>query len=226
MQVFSVSLILICMMEIIPGINEGDVKELERKITLVAPHVDMIQIDVGDNTIFLSDTVHDVVLLTPIIEKFTKTGTKFEAHLMVANPLPYLKPLADAGVARVIAHVECHDPREFLAEARTHEIEVGLALDVESDFELIEPYLEEVDTVLVMTIETGASGQDFESNAMETIKTIHRNLPDLPIEVDGGMNPDTAKIVKEAGATRIVSTSYLFNSEHTIADAITTLQGE
>jgi ribulose-phosphate 3-epimerase len=212
------------MMEIIPGINEGDVKELERKVTIVAPHVDMIQNDVGDNTLFPRDTVNDVALLTPIIEKFTKTGTKFEMHLMVANPIPYLKPLADAGVARVIAHVECHDPREFLAEARTHEMEVGLALDVESDFELIEPYLEELDVVLIMTIETVASGQDFVSEALETIRTIHRNLPDLPIEVDGGMTPDTAKIVKEAGATRLVTTSYLFNNEQDIPSAIEALQ--
>lgn len=211
-------------MEIIPGINEADVKELERKITLVAPHVDTIQLDIGDNTIFPSETVHDMAILTPIIEKFTKTGTKFEAHLMVGLPIPYLKALADAGCARVIAHVECHEPREFLAEARTHEMEVGMAIDVESDFELIEPFLEEVDFVLVMTVETGASGQEFEQNALETIKTIHRNLPDLPIEVDGGMTQDTAKIVKEAGVTRIVTTSYLFNSEHNIADALENLQ--
>ena len=214
------------MLEIIPGILESDIHEIERKVTLVAPHVDIIQLDICDNTIFPCDTVHDVALLTPIIEKFTKTGTKFEAHLMVGNPIPYLKPFADAGVARVIAHVECHDPREFLAEARTHEMEVGLALDVESDFELIEPYLEEVDVVLVMTIETGASGQDFESNAMETIKTIHRNLPDLPIEVDGGMTPDTAKIVKEAGVTRLVTTSFIFKSEQDIPSAIASLQNE
>jgi len=212
------------MLEIIPGILENDVKELERKVTIVAPHVDTIQIDVGDNTIFPCDTVHDVALLAPIIEKFTKTGTKFEVHLMVGSPIPYLKPLADVGVSRVIAHVECHDPREFLAEARTHEMEVGLALDVDSDFELIEPYLEEVDFVLVMTIETGASGEEFEQNALETIKTIHRNLPDLPIEVDGGMTPETAKIVKEAGASRIVTTSYLFHSEHNIESAIESLQ--
>lgn len=212
------------MMEIIPGINEGDIKELERKVTLVAPHVDTIQLDIGDNTIFPCDSVHDVALLTPIIEKFTKTGTKFEVHLMVGNPIPYLKPLADAGVSRVIAHVECHDPREFLAEARTHEMDIGLALDVDSDFELIEPFLEEIDFVLVMTIETGASGQEFESNAMETIKTIHRNLPDLPIEVDGGMTPDTAKIVKEAGVSRLVTTSFIFKSEQDIPSAIESLQ--
>ncbi len=212
------------MMEIIPGINEGDIKELERKVTLVAPHVDVIQIDIADNTIIPSDTVHDVALLAPIVEKFRKTGTKFEAHLMVGKPMPYLKPLADAGFSRVIAHVECHEPREFLAEARTHEMEVGMAIDVDSDFEMIEPFLEEVDFVLVMTVEAGASGQEFEQNALETIKTIHRNLPDLPIEVDGGMTPETAKIVKEAGVSRIVSTSYLFNSEHTIESAIEALQ--
>ncbi|MFH0750140.1 MAG: hypothetical protein V1917_04500 [Candidatus Gottesmanbacteria bacterium] len=214
------------MMEIIPGINEGDVKELERKVALVAPHVDIIQIDIGDNTIIPCDTVKDIALFAPIVQQFVKTNTNFEAHLMVGNPISYLKPLADAGFSRVVAHVECHDPREFLAEARTHEMEVGLAIDTGSDFAVIEPFLEDVDFVLVMTVEAGASGQEFESDTLETIKTIHRNLPDLPIEVDGGMTPETAKIVKEAGASRIVSTSYIFSSEHNIADAIASLDQE
>jgi len=211
-------------MEIIAGILETDIKELERKAAMAAGYVDVVQIDVGDNTIFPCDTVHEIELLVPVIEHIVKSGTKAEAHLMVTNPIPYLKPFADAGISRVIAHVECHDPREFLAEARTHEMEIGLAIDVDSDIEMIEPFLEEVDFILVMTVETGASGREFESGAVETIKTIHRNLPDLPIAVDGGMTPETAKIVMEAGATRIVSTSYLFKNEQNIASAVEALK--
>jgi len=211
-------------MEIIPGIFESDAKELERKILLVASSVPYIQIDVGDNTIIPCDTVHDMAVLTPLIAKANSLGAKCEVHLMVGKPESYLSDLVAAGVSRVVAHVECHDPREFLAEARTHEIEVGLAIDVDSDFEMIEPFLEEVDYVLVMTVEAGASGKVFEEEAVEKIKTIHRNLPDLPIEVDGGMTPEIAKIVMEAGATRIVSTTYLFNNEQNIPSAIEALQ--
>lgn len=212
------------MMEIIPGILEHDKESLEEKIRLVAPYVKTIQLDIGDNTMFSCDTLRDMAVITPLIQKFVKTGIAFEAHLMVSDPISYLKPLSEAGCSRVIAHVECRDPREFLADARTYEMEVGLAIDTTSGIELIEPFLEEIDVVLVMTVEAGESGQEFESEAIDTIKAIHRNLPDLTIEVDGGMTPQTATLVKEAGATRLVSTSFIFHSEHTIPDAIAALQ--
>ena len=211
-------------MDIIPGISESDIQEVERKVLLVSHLVPYVQIDIGDNTIIPCDLVHDVPLFAPIIQKGIKQGAKFEAHLMVAKPETYIGDLVAAGFSRIVAHVEAHDPREFLAEARTHEIEVGLAIDVDSDFDMIEPFLEEIDFVTVMTVEAGASGKVFEEEAVEKIKTIHRNLPDLPIEVDGGMTPETVKIVKEAGATRIVSTSYLFNNEQDIDSAIQVLQ--
>ena len=212
------------MLDILPGILEKDSKELERKIALVAPYVPWVQIDIGDNTLFPCESVHDMAVLSPIIQKFVKDGIKFEAHLMVGKPREYITGLINAGFSRIIAHVECDDPREFMAEARVYEAEVGLAIDVDTDIEVVEPMLEEIDTLLVMTVETGSSGQVFEPEAVEKIKVIRRNLPELPIEVDGGMNPESAKIVKEAGAERVVSTSYLFNFEHNIADGLETLQ--
>jgi len=212
------------MIQIIPGINEKNLQEIERKITSVAPHTECIQIDIADNTIISSETFLDIACLEPTVSLYGKTGTQFEAHLMVGKPQEYLKQLAEAGFSRVFAHVECIDPRDFLAEAGAYDMEVGLAIDVDTDFESIEPFLEEIDCVLIMTVEAGASGQDFESDAVEKIKIIHRNLPDLPIEVDGGMTPETAKIVTEAGATRIVSTSYIFKNEQDIPSAIAALQ--
>lgn len=212
------------MLDIIPGILEKDGKELERKIALVAPHAPWVQIDIGDNTLFPCESVHDMNVLIPIIQKFVRLGVKFEAHLMVGKPRDYITDLVNAGFSRIIAHVECDDPREFMAEARVHETEVGLAIDVDTEIEVIEPMLEEIDVLLVMTVETGSSGQIFEPEAVEKIKVVRRNLPELPIEVDGGMNPASAKIVKEAGAERVVSTSYLFNTEHNIEEALETLQ--
>jgi ribulose-phosphate 3-epimerase len=211
------------MVQIIPGINETDIGELVRKITVVAPQVDTIQIDIGDNTIIPSKTVVDIEAIGKAIAPFRATGTTFEAHLMVGKPRSYIAALAAAGFSRIIAHVECDDPREFLAEARTQEMEVGLAIDEGTELEVVEPFLEEIDFVLVMTVEAGASGEEFEAETIAKVKTIHRNLPDLPIEVDGGMSPDTAKLAKEAGATRIVSTSYLFKNELDFASAIAAL---
>jgi ribulose-phosphate 3-epimerase len=143
---------------------------------------------------------------------------------MVANPEKYIKPLADAGFKRVIAHVEAHDPRIFLEQAKYEHIEVGIAIDGPTELEQVEPFLDQVDMVLVMTIEAGFSGQEFMIDTVEKIKTIHEHFPDLPIEVDGGINDKSGKIAAEAGATRLVSTSFLFKHPDGIATAIEQLK--
>lgn len=212
------------MVDIIPGILENNIIEIERKITLISPYVDWVQIDIGDNTLFPCDTVHEAGKLAPVISKFTGFGKRFEAHLMVQKPIDYLKSFVNMGFSRIIAHVESDDPRDFLADARTHEAEAGLAIDADTPFEQLESFLEEVDFVLVMTGEAGGTGNMFQPETVEKIKTIHRNLPDLPIEVDVGITPETAKIVKDAGTTRIVTTSYIFQNEHDIAQRIEMLK--
>jgi ribulose-phosphate 3-epimerase len=202
---------------ILPGIIEQDSVELERKVALVAPFSEWIQINIGDETLFTVKTPHTF----PFIK--TYTANFFEAHLLVAKPETYVKHLVADGFKRIIAHVESYDPREFLAEARTYEGEIGLAIDTETALEDIEPFLEELDIVLVMTAPTGVSGQPFEESAIAKIRAIHRNFPELPIEVEGGMNETTVKAVVEAGATHIVSTSYLFTDEKRIGEAMTQL---
>ncbi len=204
------------MIDIIPGILEKDWVEIERKITLVAPYVSWVQIDIADNTLVPNQTFLDFPQLpqTP----------QLEAHLMVANPEKYIRPLVDAGFKRLIAHLESSDPRLFLDQARFEHVEVGIAIDGPTEIEQIEPFLEEVDCVLVMMIEAGFSGQEFGQENIEKIKTIHQGFPNLPIEVDGGINEATAKLVKDAGATRLVSTSYLFKDPQKIAQAIERLR--
>ena len=151
-------------------------------------------------------------------------NVSFEAHLMTYTPELYIKQLVAAGFRRLIGHVECHDPRGFIEEARAYECEVGLAVNIGTLLEEIEPMLEELDEVLVMSVIAGASGQPFEEEAVEKIQAIHRNLPDLPIEVDGGINEETIKRVVAAGADRIISTSYLFKDEHAIQSALDRLE--
>lgn len=207
------------MVDIIPGILEKDWSEIERRIKLVAPYVSWVQIDVADNTLVPNTTFLDFNKFRACPE-----SVSLEGHLMVTSPEKYIRPLVDAGFKRLIAHLEANDPRIFLDQARFEHVEVGIAIDGPTEFEQIEPFLEEIDCCLVMMIEAGFSGQEFQPENLEKIKTIHQGFPDLPIEVDGGINETTAKIVKDAGATRLVSTSYLFKDPQKIAEAIERLK--
>ena len=211
------------MIDVIPGILEKEWPPIEEKLRLVSPLVEWVQVDIADNTLVPNETL----LQFDEFGKFAQLdkSLSLEAHLMVANPEKYIKALADNGFTRLIAHVEAQDLRVFLEQATHEDVEVGIAIDGATELEQAEPFLEEVDVVLIMTIEAGFSGQPFMPETAEKIRAIRQNFPDLPIEVDGGINDQTAKIVKDAGATRLVSTSFLFKDSAYIAEAIENLKG-
>lgn len=207
------------MVEVIPGILEKEWEMIEEKLQMVAGLVDWVQIDFADNTMVPNKTFLDFSRF-PLFPN----SPQLEAHLMVANPEKYIKSAADAGFKRLIAHVEAHDPRIFLDAVKYEQVEVGIAIDGPTEFEVVEPFLEEVDFVQVMTIEAGFSGSKFLPECVEKIKSIHNYLPDLPIEVDGGIDDKTARLVKEAGATRLVSTTFIFKDPANISVAIEQLK--
>lgn len=210
------------MTDIIPGVLEKEWSALEDKVRLAAIAASWIHIDFADNTMVASETPWDFDAYKTLISQYP--DVLFEAHLIVANPDKYVKQLADSGFKRVIAHIESNDPRRFLDTAKYEEIEVGMALDGPSEVVEIEPFLEEVDFVLIAATEEGFSGQKFMPEVIEKIKLIRQNFADLPIEVVGGINEDTAKLVVEAGATRIVSMSYIFTHPDGVKAAIESLQ--
>ncbi len=211
-------------MDIIPGIGEADPKELARKIALVLPYTDWIQLDIADETLIASQTCADFTALGNILKPLQTLGKHAEAHLLVADPVQLVKPVSQAGFARITAQIECHDPREFLAEARSFEMEVGLAIGADTEIDILEPFLEELDYVLVMTGELDSTKHIFQPETVEKIKTIHRNLPDLAIVAEVGITPETIKLVADAGASRVVVGGYLFRNEQGIAEAIELLR--
>lgn len=216
--------------DVIPGILEKEWAPIEEKLRQVTGLVDWVQVDIADNTLVPNETFIQFVKLGQLDQPASPAGgfdaLNFEAHLMVANPEKYIKPLVDAGFKRLIAHVECNDIRLFLEQAKYEDVEVGIAIDAATPIETVEPFLEEIDMVLVMTIEAGFSGQEFMPETVEKIKSIHEHFPDLPIEVDGGINDKTAKLAIDSGATRLVSTSFLFKDAQGIAHAIAALKNE
>ncbi len=202
------------MVDVIPGIFEQDFAEIEKKVRLVAPYVDWVQIDFADSTLVPAASNLEFEKFAKLIASHRENGHKlsFEAHLMVSSPEKYIKPLADAGFHRLIAHVESNDPRLFLDTAKFESVEAGIAIDGPTEIEHIDPYSDEADMILVMMAEAGASGQALQPENLEKVRAIHEHMLDLPIEVDQGINDHTAKIAAEAGATRLVSTSYIFKS--------------
>jgi ribulose-phosphate 3-epimerase len=210
------------MFEIVPspGTENKDFSEIETKIENVKPFVKTIHIDVIDGKYANNTTFSDPIPFA----KYTKElpsglrgqevdekGLVFEVHLMVEDPLSHIKKWADAGFHRFIGQIEkMPDQEAFVAEAQLYG-EVALALDKQSPVDAIKVPLEDLDAILVMTIQAGFSGQTFEENLLEKVKKLREKSEYLAIEVDGGINDETIELAAEAGANRFVATSFLFN---------------
>lgn len=197
------------MHEVLPGINEQEWSEIERKIELVKPFAKEIHIDVIDGIFAPRTTFLDP---TPF-KKYTQ-DIFFEVHLMVDEPEKYLEKWSKSGFRRFLGHVEkMSDQVAFVAKAE--EVgEVGLALDGKTELSDITVNFSDLDTILIMTINAGLSGQEFQPPHLSKVEKIRERDSLLPIELDGGINNHTIKEGLQAGASRFVSTSFLFGGEN------------
>ncbi len=189
---------------IIPGILEKEWAEIELKIQQVLPfakeiHIDLIDGKFAPNTTFLDPEP---------FKKYTK-DIPFELHMMVEEPINYLNAWADAGFQRFIGHIEkMSDQVEFVAKGQLLG-EVGLAIDGPTTIDAIEVPFDDLDVILFMTIKAGVSGQEFIEEDIKKIEKIKQSVF-IPIEVDGGINSETIVKARNAGATRFVATSFIF----------------
>lgn len=202
-------------MKIIPGILEKEWSEIEKKIEIAKAFTDTIHIDIIDGKFAPNTTFLD----PKPFAKYTK-DLFWEVHMMVDDPISYLAPYADAGFKRFLGHVEkMPDQSEFVAQGQLLG-EVGLAIDGKTPLDSIKVPYEDLDMVLVMTINAGFSGQEFNPELLEKVKQIRKlNVLNgkgllLPIEIDGGINDETLKIARQTGATCCVANSFLFNSQN------------
>lgn len=214
------------MVEIIPGILEQSFSSIVEKVRQVEGICPWIQIDLLDGTLFANSCFHN-----PSEFANLRTTANLELHMMVVNPIQLIDEWAAVGFKRFIAHIEgITDTEGFIAKVRSkprsnrgQKLEVGLAVDIDTDVSILAPFVPNIDVILVMGIHTGKSGQVFDNQALTKIQKVRLLSSSLPIEVDGGVNDETAKGLVQAGATRLVSTSYIFNSPH-ILQAIKKLQ--
>ncbi|MFC4305862.1 ribulose-phosphate 3-epimerase [Cohnella boryungensis] len=199
---------------IAPSILAADFAALGEEIrSIEAAGADWIHIDIMDG--------HFVPNLTfgPPVVSMIRSATKllFDVHLMVDNPQALFPALAAAGADRVTIHPEaCVHLHRALTEARALGMKAGVALNPHTPLSVLEYMLEEIDLVLIMTINPGFGGQSFLPAMLPKLRELREMLKrhgrdDIHVQVDGGINPETAALVREAGANSLVAGTYVFN---------------
>lgn len=192
------------MFEIIPGILEKDWAEIEKKLQIVKPFAKTVHIDILDGKFAPNTTFLDPAPFLKYAQDFL-----LELHMMVDNPIQYLEPYAKAGFKRFIGHIEqMPDQAEFVAQAQLLG-EVGLAIDLQTNLDLIKVNLKDLDVLLIMAVKAGMSGQQFEKASLEKVRQI-RKKTNIPIEIDGATSDLTIVESKNAGANRFCVNSFLF----------------
>ncbi len=195
------------MNKIIPGILEKDWTEIEAKLDKIKSFSDTVHIDVIDGKFSPNLTFIDP-------QPFSKYANEIfmEVHLMTLDPLKFLDTFASAGFKRFLGHVEqMPDIAEFVARGQMLG-EVGLAFDIDTKLESIEINYDDLDVILLLAAKAGESGQALNPEIFEKIKNL-RSKTLIPIEVDCGINDQTVSQLKDVGAQRFVSTSYLFEGD-------------
>ena len=174
-----------------------------------------IHIDVMDNQF-----VPNLTIGPPVVKSLRKYTDKFlDVHMMVVNPEKLVEPFAKAGADGITFHVEAtENPNKVIDLIRSTGKQVGISLKPGTSLTTIEPYLEKVDLVLIMSVEPGFGGQGYLSDSSERIKQLKSRLNEMCldrviIEVDGGVKLNNMKEIVEAGADVLVAGSAVFGEQ-------------
>jgi ribulose-phosphate 3-epimerase len=198
---------------IAPSLLSADFSRLAEEVKEIeAAGADWLHVDVMDGRF-----VPNITLGPLVVDAIRKhTALPLDVHLMIVEPEKYVEAFAKAGADCISVHAEIGDTiPETIKKIKQLGKKAGVVLNPLSPISLIEPVLEEVDFVLLMTVNPGFGGQAFISDVLAKIKELRslldaRGMNDKPIEVDGGINIDTAPLAFEAGATILVAGNAVF----------------
>ncbi len=200
-----------------PSILSADFADLGGEVDRVAPVSDLLHVDVMDG--------HFVPVLTigpPVVASLRKRTDLFlDCHLMVDNPEVLFADFAQAGADRCIVHIELGDPRKRFEQLRTLGVGVGLVLNPDTPVESVLPYLDEIDLLLFMSVNPGWGGQAFIPQVLDKVRVARAEIDArglaVEIEIDGGINVETAPAAAAAGVDILVAGSAVFRAADPVA---------
>ena len=185
---------------------------------------DMYHFDIMDGTFTKYKSI-DYTYLEQLKERSTLL---FDVHLMISDPAKVIKKYIKAGANLISIHLEVFEDEEKLIKTlktiKSSNVMAGLAVNIETDIKKIEKFLKYIDYVLIMCVPNGKYGQKFDENAVKKIKYLRNLSKDLLIEVDGGINQNTAQQCVRAGADILVSGNYIYSND--AYEAIQNLKGK
>lgn len=198
------------MIEIIPSILAKNAQDFSALVLKISSFTRRAVIDIGDG-----EFVPDKIIGEP--EELLKlhTSLQFDVHLMVKDPVAWLSKPWPEQADRFFAHIEALGERAggFIDLVHSQNRKVGLVLNPETALETVEPFAGKIDFVQFMTVHPGGYGGEFLPEVLDKIASFHKLHPEIPIAVDGGINPETAPMAIKSGAQILVVGSYVMMSE-------------
>jgi ribulose-phosphate 3-epimerase len=202
--------------QISPSILSADFSQLGKEIKrLEEGGADLIHVDVMDGHF-----VPNLTIGPPVIKALKKNcSIKFDVHLMISPVHKYIEAYSDAGADIITIHPEATDDLlASISKIKELKKKAGVSLNPQTKVEVIKDYLDQIDLVLIMSVNPGFGGQKFMPEVLDKIKELkeiqkNKNL-DFDIEIDGGINFENSKIAIEAGANILVSGTTVFKSNN------------
>lgn len=202
--------------KIIPAIIAKNQKELDQRLSKVLDYVDLIQLDVMDNKFVPNQSLN-------FNFKLPDSKCEYEAHLMINNPKIWIEKNIEK-VDMVLVHYEsCDNSNEIIKLVRKSGKKIGFVLNPETPVSKLNGILNDIDQVLIMTVNPGFYGSPFLNEMLVKISELRKLKPNLDIEVDGGITDATIDLVDKAGANMFVSGSFIVKADN-VNDAINSLK--
>ena len=199
---------------IAPSMLAADFLHLEKDVLLVNKHADLFHLDIMDGTF-----VPNISYGFPVVEAIASIAEKpLDVHLMIVHPEKYIERFARVGTHMLSFHLNATDkPAQALLHIRETGMKAGLVINPDLPVETLYPYLHLCDYIILMSVFAGFGGQRFIEDTYDRIRTLKAEIDrlglDVKIEVDGGVCPDNARRLIDAGAEILVAGSAVFKAE-------------